>query len=86
MNTIEFTDRYKALGIPYPNPATMCKGHCEGMGVVPIHSSEIDESWRSLWLAAEAKEHADDGWHFVVCPECQGTGLDPKEETRDPRL
>ena len=31
----QFTDRYKALGIPYPNQKTMCKGQCEGTGWYP---------------------------------------------------
>lgn len=39
---MEFTDRYKALGIPYPDPKTMCQGYCEGTGLVPIHSSETE--------------------------------------------
>lgn len=33
---IEFTDRYQALGIPYPDPATVCKGQCDGCGVYPF--------------------------------------------------
>ena len=43
--TIEFTDRYKALGIPYPDPETMCKGHCEGTGVYP---TKIDGDWEFI--------------------------------------
>jgi DnaJ-class molecular chaperone len=31
----EYTDRYKELGMPYPNVETMCKGQCEGTGVYP---------------------------------------------------
>ena len=26
---------------------------------------------------AEKEETADDGWHFVKCPECNGTGKRP---------
>jgi len=37
---IEVTDRYKATGTPYPAPATMCKGQCEGMGLVPIYMNK----------------------------------------------
>lgn len=70
----EFTDRYKALGIPYPDRNTMCLGQCEGTGVVPIAHDDMEEPWRQLWLEAEAKEKADDGWHFVRCPECNGSG------------
>lgn len=71
---IEFTDRYKALGIPEPNPDTMCKGQCEGTGWVPIHKNDMDEPWRTLWLEAELKNKSDDGYHFVKCPDCNGTG------------
>lgn len=75
---IEFTDRYKALGIPYPDPATMCKGPCEGIGWYP----ESDQS-EPLWQEAHAKPHPKpcDGYHFVKCPDCGGTGkalLPPK--------
>lgn len=71
---IEFTDRYKALGIPYPDPKTMCQGQCEGTGVVPISADETEEPYRTLWLEAEAKEHDEDGWHFIKCQDCNGTG------------
>lgn len=79
MVEIEFTDRYKATGTPYPNPDTMCLGQCEGMGVVPISEDDIDEPWRALWLAAEAEKPSDDGYHFVTCPDCNGTRLRIKE-------
>ena len=36
MSEIEFTDRYPALGIPYPDPETMCKGECDGVGWFPL--------------------------------------------------
>jgi hypothetical protein len=40
----EFTDRYEALGIPYPDPETMCKGQCEGVGAYPVKQEYlIDE-------------------------------------------
>jgi hypothetical protein len=72
---IQFTDRYQAMGIPYPDPETMCKGQCEGTGVVPVskYQEENPELLR-LWKEAEKKEHAEDGWHFVQCPDCKGTG------------
>jgi hypothetical protein len=35
----------------------------------------MEEPFRALWLAAEAKQHAEDGWHFVQCPDCDGSGL-----------
>jgi len=72
--TIEFTDRYQALGIPYPDPDTMCPGDCEGTGWVPINANETEEIYRALWLEAEQKAPSDDGWHFVKCPDCSGTG------------
>lgn len=95
----EVTSRYEALGLPLPNPDTMCSGECEGTGWVPIWfplplhganglaervvtsatvgvslSSTDYEKYYALWLEAEQAAPADDGWHFVVCPECQGTG------------
>jgi hypothetical protein len=72
---MEFTDRYQALGIPYPDPETMCKGDCEGTGYVPVAPLEDDPVLRVLWEAAEEAEPSDDGWHFVVCPTCNGTRL-----------
>ncbi len=31
---------------------------------------------RALWMCAHAKPHSEpcDGWHFVRCPDCNGTG------------
>lgn len=90
---MEFTDRYQALGIPYPDPKTMCEEECEGTGWIPVFMSvnlppakegeirlgteEENEMLRALWLEAEAKSPADDGWHFVKCPACGGTGKKP---------
>jgi hypothetical protein len=68
-------DRYDALGIPRPDPATMCKGPCEGTGVVPISRDETDPELRRRWDVAEQENPADDGWHFVVCPACEGSRL-----------
>lgn len=75
---IEFTDRYQALGIPYPDRETMCNGQCEGIGRVPIDRGDMTEPWRTLWLEAEGKSPTKDGWHFVTCPECGGTGKQTK--------
>lgn len=74
---MEFTDRYQALGIPYPNPKTMCKGDCEGTGWVPVRDDTENPVYRQLWEAAEAIEPTDDRYHFVVCPRCSGTRLEP---------
>ena len=68
------TDRYQALGIPYPDPKTVCRGACEGTGRVPVQADDGDHEYEKLWLEAEEKEPADDGWHFVTCPECNGSG------------
>lgn len=78
---VEFTDRYAAIGMPYPNRETMCLGECDGTGYVPIKKSHsLKEPWKSLWHAAEAEDPAEDGWHFVTCPSCNGTGLrDPMQ-------
>lgn len=96
----EIIDRYKALGIPYPDPETMCKGQCEGTGIYPqflagpwlrpnaarltvdedITEEEI-KRWHEVHLAAkhevsetEPYERVCDGWHFIQCPDCNGTG------------
>lgn len=69
---MEFTDRYQALGIPYPDPETTCKGDCEGTGWVPVNQDTTDSTYHQLWEAAEAVTPTDDGWHFVVCPRCNG--------------
>ncbi len=72
-NGIEFTDRYQASGIPYPDLETICQGQCEGTGMVPIHKDKTEEPWHSLWVEAEQKSPSDDDWHFVVCPDCNGS-------------
>jgi len=76
MTNNEYTDRYEAIGMPPPDPETMCSGQCEGIGVVPVYEDDEDEVYRTLWQKAEAKQHADDRCHFVKCPECNGTGKD----------
>jgi hypothetical protein len=75
---IEFTDRYQALGIP-TRPATVCDGDCEGTGMVPICEGEEDPMYARLWAEAEAKAPSDDGWHFVPCPACDGTGKEKQQ-------
>lgn len=96
---IEFTDRYSALGIDRPDPKTVCKGQCEGTGIVPIYGrnykgkdgscrpvedlgpSSQDTAYQKKWDEAEAKEATDDGWHFVKCLDCNGTGKRATEES-----
>jgi hypothetical protein len=91
-------DRYKALGIPYPDPGTMCQGQCEGIGVFPQYNREahvdrdkpgvvsmeadpdmlipaIAAAWEAAHAAAGDHEGKPcDGWHFIQCPDCKGTG------------
>lgn len=81
---LEFTDRYHALGILYPNTETVCHGPCEGTGWVPISEEETDPVYRALAKEVhitkcpfEYTRHQTkcDGWHFVRCQDCNGTGL-----------
>lgn len=73
-----FTCRYGDRMSDLPDTHTMCRGPCEGMGVFPLKADDLSElGLRVLWLEAEAKEPADNGWHFVKCPDCGGTGLRP---------
>lgn len=111
---MELTDRYEALGIPYPDPQTMCRGECEGTGIVPVQQWEEDTGpearyYENAWLAAHTSrctvwgtlralwKHREwwfwrmtfrdlittwrlcDGWHFVQCYHCHGTGKQPHE-------
>lgn len=71
-----FTCRYGESIMDLPNTHTMCRGPCEGMGVFPLKEDDLAEpEMKALWLEANAKEPADNGWHFVKCPKCAGTGL-----------
>ncbi len=64
-------DRY---GRNLPDLRTMCRGQCEGTGWIPVHRRERKQPLRALWLAAERKKPTVDGYHFVRCPDCGGTG------------
>ncbi len=81
------SDRYQAMGIPYPNPKTVCQGQCEGTGWIPVYLGEGDTD-RSIygpdeedpeliqaWHEADVVSPTDDGWHFVKCPACAGSGV-----------
>lgn len=81
---LEYADRYP---VPPPSPNTVCTGQCEGMGWIPVYLGEGDDD-RSVygpdetdpeliaaWYAADVVSKTDDGWHFVKCPECGGTGV-----------
>lgn len=71
---IEWSDRYSGTGVERPDPNTVCPGQCEGMGVVPVQSDDDDPVFAALWREAEKQAPSDDGWHFVKCPTCEGTG------------
>src|SRR5687768_5620065 len=75
----EFVSRY-GTG-PGPDPATMCDGQCEGMGRYPqrLDDPNLTQYEREQWRLEHAREpHECDGTHFIVCPDCGGTGDDPK--------
>lgn len=38
---------------------------------------ECDPRMIALWDEAEREAQTDDGWHFVRCPDCAGTGRQP---------
>lgn len=63
--TVVFADRYSATGRARPDPKTVCKGRCEGMGFYP-----------DMQTAREKKlAHAD--VPFIRCERCNGTGKEP---------
>jgi len=89
MENIKFTDRYEALGIPFPDPKTMCPGQCEGTGWTPVKlgrgalSGDVTPTEVKRWNRAHWKRAVTtigthlftcDGWHFVKCEQCEGTG------------
>ena len=69
------TDRY---GGNYPDPATMCKGQCDGMGYYPQNVSDddaSDEERAAIDFALAAGAEPDEfGTIFIKCPDCDGTG------------
>ena len=67
---IEFTDRY---GGNAPSWLRGCHGDCEAMGVVPMNGAELSDIDRTVLEHARGK--SEDGWYFVECPSCHGTGL-----------
>ena len=80
---IEITDRYKALGIPYPDRETMCKGKCEGIGLYPTEKKDLNKEaceangGRLTIVGQKEKDGTpteEDDWVFVQCPDCYGTG------------
>jgi hypothetical protein len=87
LTTIKFTDRYEGIGRPHP--WRYCRGACEATGVVPVQIPEVDRGpdatlavednaellARARAQHAEMGDHECDGWHFVTCPDCNGTRL-----------
>jgi hypothetical protein len=71
---------------PRPDPATMCRGQCEGLGRYPqdIRDPSISEYERQQWELEEANDPTDDGVHFIVCGDCGGTGERKKTATTEP--
>lgn len=61
-------DRYSATGTPRPDPVTVCKGKCEGMGFHPLRCD----------CRGSIKGHRPDkdmeNWCFKSCDDCGGTG------------
>jgi len=54
-----------------------CHGPCDGDGRVAVHKDDENNervAWHDLWLAAEAKGPAKNGYYLVPCPICGGTG------------
>lgn len=87
MIEVEFTDRYG--GNP-PSWLRGCHDDCEAMGYVPIFQPieggsgvapvDPDARYRDAWLTAHEGEtdlapgEECNGWHFVECLTCQGSG------------
>lgn len=67
---MEITDRYSATGRPAPDPKTMCKGDCEGMGFYPTRN-------KKEWPKGAKPDEI--GYVFVRCKPCNGTGRRDKK-------
>ena len=86
-SAIEFTDRYG--GRP-PSWLRGCFGGCEAMGWTPIafyldppredearvSTDDLSPAEIADWTAAHvaAGDHDCDGWHFIECRNCGGSG------------
>lgn len=80
MEKIEFTDRYKATGIPYPDENSC--NECEGMGLYPLQKERLNEktcespNGRLVIIGQKEKDGTpcrEDEWVFVQCPVCEGS-------------
>lgn len=80
-----YTSRY---GGRLPSWLRACHGMCEAMGVYPVKGHDPDGS-AMLHLAGQpltsdealaverriaAGQRESDGWYFIPCPDCHGTG------------
>lgn len=85
MTGIIFTDRYG--GNP-PSWLRGCHGECEAMGFYPEPCDAYTPTGDGCHVkphnpprpCPKPNEHAQadfDGWHFLRCPDCQGTGRVP---------
>ena len=83
---IEFTDRYQATGIPYPDENSCDK--CEGMGVYPEKKETLNEeackspTGRLLIIGQKEKDGSpckEDDYVFVQCPFCNGSRKKTKQ-------
>ena len=88
---IEFTDRYKATGTPYPDENSC--DWCEGMGISPlsktkINSEAVEQSHGKLIIVGQKESGGspteEDDFVFVRCPEC--FGIRKKNATDEEKL
>jgi hypothetical protein len=42
-----------------------------GTGTVPVRLPVEDRRLRMLWIEADSRCESLNGWHFVLCPDCQ---------------
>lgn len=72
MMAVSFTDRY---GGRSPSWLRACLGQCEATGYVPARlDGDGALEYREAWHRAERAEPSDDGWHFLRCHDCGGSG------------
>lgn len=65
MQNIEFVDRYTDDPRGRPTTFNACRGGCEAMGFYPTQTPQPGE------------EPDEDGWWWVTCAACQGSGRVP---------
>jgi hypothetical protein len=79
--TIKFTDRY---GGRTPSWLRGCFGECEALGFYPVQGDVKGDlsvfqglsgyELREVRRIKKERGPSDDGWYFVRCPDCHGTG------------